>query len=285
MTSPPPRRITLDALVARHEAIFLDAYGVLVDGDGAIAGAREGLAHLERTNARWFVMTNDASRTRESMAARFHSLGLEVSPEHIVASMDAFPALVDRLGMRGARTVVLGESDSHRITRDAGMSLVDPLATLDWDVLVLADQTGFPMLETFDRVVSGLLRAIDRGRSPVLVLPNPDRIYPKRDGEYGVASGSLAALVDAAIAVRGERAKRLGWHTLGKPHAPIFEEACRRAGTRNAVLVGDQLLTDVRGANAFGIASAIVETGITKSSDLVGVDDSIRPTYLLANLA
>jgi HAD superfamily hydrolase (TIGR01450 family) len=285
MTNRSLERTTLDALLARHEAIFLDAYGVLVDGHGAIAGAQQGIARLARSHARWFVMTNDASRTRETMSNRFRSLGLDISPDHIVASMDAFPSLVDRLGIRGARTVVLGEPDSHRMAHDAGMHLVDPLQTLAWDVFVLADQTGFPMLETFDRVVSGLLRAIDAGNKPTLVLPNPDRLYPKRDGEYGVATGSLAAMFDAAMAVRGARAKELEWHMLGKPHAPIFEEACRRAGTRNAVLLGDQLMTDVRGANAFGIASALVETGITSVSRLADAQASDQPTYLLTTLA
>src|SRR6476469_4000123 len=114
-----PTRTTLTSLTTPHEAIFLDAYGVLVDSNGAIDGAREGIAQLERSKTRWYVMTNDASRTRETMSTRFRSLGLDIAADRIVAAMDAFPALVERLGIRGARTVVMGAADSHRMTRDA----------------------------------------------------------------------------------------------------------------------------------------------------------------------
>lgn len=277
--------VRLDDLIACHAAIFLDAYGVLVDAEGAIDGALDAIARLERARTNWFVMTNDASRTPASMVARFAGLGLAIPAERIVAPMDVLPRFLDERGARGARTVVLGQSDSHAMVRAAGASLVDPMETLDFDVLVLADQTGFPMLETFDRVVSGLLRALDVGREPLLVLPNPDRIYPKRRGEFGVASGSLAALIEAALAARVGDQRARTFECIGKPYAPIFAEACRRAGTNDAVLIGDQLITDVRGANAFGIASALVGTGVTRVGEdhRVDVREDV-PTYVMRDL-
>jgi len=50
---------------------------------------------------------------------------------------------------------------------------------------------------------------------------------------------------------------------LGKPHAPIFEAALQRSPTkdkRRIVMLGDQFVTDVRGAHAFGIDSVFMET-------------------------
>src|SRR4051794_30809425 len=47
--SPSPMRtVTIDELVQMHQAIFLDAYGVLVDGAGALGGARELIARFAR---------------------------------------------------------------------------------------------------------------------------------------------------------------------------------------------------------------------------------------------
>lgn len=277
-----PLPTTFSAVTARHRAVFLDAYGVLVNGAGAIDGAAEAIARLERDGKPWFVMTNDASRLPATMSSRFRELGLAIPASRIVGSADVLPAFFTSRGLRGARTVVLGAPDSHALVRDAGAHLVDPSHDLDFDVLVLADQTGFPMLETFDRVVTGLFRAIDRGAVPTLVLPNPDRVYPKHEGAYGIASGSIAALIEAALAVRAKPGRAFTFECLGKPCAPIFEEACRRAGTRDAVLFGDQLLTDVRGANAFGIASALVGTGVTRLDEIADQPD--QPTYVVGDL-
>ncbi len=280
----PPQRATFDAIATRHRAVFLDAYGVLVDEHGAIPHAASAIDRLERAGKPWFVLTNDASRLPGSMAARFQSFGLAIPTSRIIGPGDLLGSFFADRGLRGARTVVLGSPDSHALVRDAGADLVDLALDedADFEVLVLADQSGFPMLETLDRVVTGLLRGIERGREPTLVLPNPDRVYPKRAGVYGVATGSIAALIEEALVLRARPGERRTFVRLGKPFAPLFEAACTRAGTRDAVLFGDQLLTDVRGANALGLASALVGTGLARFDELEGQPD--QPTYMLEDL-
>ncbi|MDP6666507.1 MAG: HAD-IA family hydrolase, partial [Dehalococcoidia bacterium] len=74
---------------------------------------------------------------------------------------------------------------------------------------------------------------------------------------------------------------------LGKPYLPIFQEAARRAGSDHVVMIGDQLETDILGANRAGIASAVVTTGInwrTKPGEFEGVPDEQVPGYILASL-
>jgi ribonucleotide monophosphatase NagD (HAD superfamily) len=74
---------------------------------------------------------------------------------------------------------------------------------------------------------------------------------------------------------------------LGKPYSPIFEEAIRRAGTSNAVMIGDQLETDILGANTAGIDSAVVSTGINRRKspgDFEELAEELTPRYILASL-
>ncbi|MEN8244475.1 MAG: hypothetical protein ABFS43_06195 [Thermodesulfobacteriota bacterium] len=59
-----------------------------------------------------------------------------------------------------------------------------PIITIEmlikqYDVLVVADEMGFPFLETIEAVFSAICRAVDEGRRVHLILPNPDLIYPK----------------------------------------------------------------------------------------------------------
>lgn len=72
----------------------------------------------------------------------------------------------ERDGLRGARCAVLGPPDGVRYAELAGGEIVPPDA--DFDVLVIADETGFPFLDHMDAVLTTLFRCIDAGRPPRL---------------------------------------------------------------------------------------------------------------------
>jgi ribonucleotide monophosphatase NagD (HAD superfamily) len=200
----------------------------------------------------------------------------------VVSSGDLLAPHFAAHGLRDARCVVLGTPDSITYVADAGGRVWRPAADRDLDALVVCDESGFPFLETVDVVLSALYRALDAGRDVALVLANPDLIYPKQPGEFGLAAGSIAVVLEAALALRYPRVAPR-FVRLGKPHAPLFDEACRRAGTRDAVMIGDQLATDIAGANAFGIASALIGTGLTPLDQATRGD--VLPTYVVRSLA
>jgi ribonucleotide monophosphatase NagD (HAD superfamily) len=70
---------------------------------------------------------------------------------------------------------------------------------------------------------------------------------------------------------------------LGKPNTPIFEEAVRRAGTSNVVMIGDQLETDIKGARAAGLDAVWIETGVTATIP-EDTPTHLRPTWRMAGL-
>jgi ribonucleotide monophosphatase NagD (HAD superfamily) len=49
-------------------------------------------------------------------------------------------------------------------------------------------------------------------------------------------------------------------------------------------MVGDQLETDIRGANACGIDAVLVNTGVS-AADLGHVNAALRPTYWMRSVA
>ena len=121
------------------------------------------------------------------------------------------------------------------------------------------------------------------GESVRLVLPNPDLIYPEGDG-FGFASGSVALIFESALTLRYPDRPDLRFTRLGKPHSAIYREAFRRSGTMDMVMIGDQIETDIKGANDFGIASALISTGVS-SYDVSQLPESDRPDYLIQSLA
>lgn len=273
---------TIDEIIDRYAVLLLDGYGVLVHSSGALPGAADLIARLKRVGKRYYILTNDASKLPATAARRYQSYGLAIAADRFITSGSLLAGYFADHGLAGARSVVLGPEDSRRQVELAGGQVVPPADP--FDVLVIGDESGFPFVETVDQVLTALIRKIDRGESVRLVLPNPDLIYPAAGGGFGIASGSVALMLEAALGVRYPGRPDLRFARLGKPHAPIFAEAVRLSGTREMVMIGDQLETDIRGANAFGLDSVLVDGGVTASS-LDPLPAPLRPTYRLRSLA
>ncbi len=248
---------TFAALLPQFRAVAFDAYGVLADARGARPGAGALLERLRREGPPCVIVTNDASRTPEGVAARMGdplpvdrviTAGL-LAQEHLAAHHS------------GGRIGHLGPPDSAVYLERAGCAAVpflaaDEVASLD--AVCLMDESGFPWREAMDRLVDLLRRRPDLP----LVVPNPDPVFPRGDGTFGVAAGALAALVEAATGVTALR--------LGKPAAPLFERALARLredlpdlGPEEVLFVGDTLATDIVGAAGAGMRSALVLSGNT----------------------
>jgi 4-nitrophenyl phosphatase len=72
---------------------------------------------------------------------------------------------------------------------------------------------------------------------------------------------------------------------IGKPSSLILEEAARLVGFSPAecLFVGDNLASDIGAAQAAGMPSLLVQTGITSPADLAG--SAVRPDYTLPSVA
>jgi HAD superfamily hydrolase (TIGR01459 family) len=275
-----PLQTSIAELTARYEALLFDAYGVLVHGDGILPGARAALERIESAGKRYLLVSNDASKLPQNAAVRYRRFGLPVDAEHILSSGQLLKPYFQQHGLAGARCVVLGPADSERYVELAGGKVVPIKA--EFDALVIGDETGYPFLATVDAALSALVRHIDSGRQVRLLLPNPDLIYPSRDG-FGLAAGSIALVFEAALQRRYPGRADLRFIRLGKPEPHLYEEAMRRLGTRSVVMIGDQLETDIAGANAAGIDSALLTTGVS-TADFSSLPDALRPTWWMPQL-
>ena len=185
-------------------------------------------------------------------------------------------------GLQGKRSAVLGPPDSLRYVEMAGGKVV--AADEDFEVLVIANESGFPFLETVDRVLSTLFARVDRQLPVALILPNPDLIFPTAAAGFGMAAGSIALILEAALQLRYPQRDNLRFARLGKPHTRIFAAAQQRCGSSDLVMVGDQLQTDIRGANAFGIDSVLITGGVSGPAAQTVLAAGPQPTYCLDSL-
>ncbi|NTV95963.1 MAG: HAD hydrolase-like protein [Thiobacillus sp.] len=270
-----PVATTFFDLLDRYDAILLDAYGVLVDLSGALPGADAWIAELNRRGKPYWLASNTAARLPESAARRYQGFGLAIPAERILSSGMLLKPCFEAHGLVGKRIRVLGPEDSRRYAELAGGTVVE--AGAEFDALVLADQAGFPFLESVDEVLSALIDKFDAGDVVPMILPNPDLVYPTGRG-CGITSGAVAVMLEAALRQRYPGRPGLEFIRLGKPWPGLFEAAVRLAGSRNVVMVGDQLDTDIVGATRFGIDSALVPSVLTGNRRALG---GVEPTYVL----
>jgi len=121
------------------------------------------------------------------------------------------------------------------------------------------------------------------GGRPVLLLPHPDLLYPKGAGEIGFTAGAMALLLEAGLARRFPR-EGLAFDRLGKPEPHLFRAAASQLGVApdRLVMIGDQLETDIAGANAAGVASALLAGSISRWDSAAA--GAVQPVWLLERL-
>ena len=216
-----------------------------------------------------------------STAARYQGFGLAIDANRIITSGLLLKKYFAEHRLAGAKCAVLGTADSAQYVEDAGGILVPPAYA--FDVLVVAGQSGFPFIETIDTALSSLLQALDQRRNVHLLLPNPDLMFPSGIQGFAFGAGSVASMFQSALRARYPSRTGLEFIGLGKPNAAIFGEALHRSGTRNMVMIGDQLETDIKGARAFGLDAVWVNSEATTEA-LAALPNHLRPTYRLPSL-
>lgn len=265
--------------------MLLDAYGVLVDASGALPDAPALIAELNRRAIPYAVVTNDASRSVATYVSKLASLGLPIDGERIITSGSLLPAYFQQRGLMGARTCVLGTADSVALVVEGGGTPIDVQRGMDIDAVAICDDAGTPFLAGIELAFSAIVRAVDAGRRPALVVPNPDLVYPKGDGEFGYTAGAMALLVEAALERRFPGAG-LVFDRLGKPARHLFDAGVARLGVRaeRCVMIGDQLETDIAGAQGAQLSAAL-HAGVSRWPPGAAATQTIEPTYLLPSLA
>jgi glycerol 3-phosphatase-2 len=246
-----------------HDAFLFDLDGVLYRGDDPVPMAAEAVTRLRTAGKRLAFVTNNSSRTPESVAAKLVSVGIPAGAHEVETSAMATAEL---LGDRGTRTAfVVGEDGVREALTGAGIVLVDADGHVP-DVVVV----GIDRAADYAKLAAASLFV--RGGA-ALVATNADASYPDPEGLLPGAGALLAAITATTGAIP---------EVVGKPHAPLLRAALVRAGGGRPLVIGDRLDTDIEGAAALRWHSLLVLTGVSTRSDLAV--SPVAPTYVADDL-
>lgn len=259
------------APIEGRELILADLDGVVYRGAQAIPGAVESLNRAASDMTVGYI-TNNASRTASAVAQQLTSFGLSVQPQEVITSPQAAVQLLKKTVPAPATILMIGgEGIDEELTR-AGYQV-----TRTADDNPSAVVQGFaPHLGWSDLAeASFALQEGPNGEVIPWIATNTDWTLPLERG-LAPGNGTLVSAVHTAVQRLPEFA--------GKPETPIFETAFERFGTRNALMIGDRLDTDIQGADASGIPSVHVLTGVDRPKQLLATPKGARPDYIIERL-
>lgn len=245
------------------QTVILDMDGVIYRGDRAIPGAREAVQELEKEGTEVFFLTNNGSRTRKHFAERLASFGIRAPVERVYCtSYGAAKYMAEN--MPGSSAYVLEEDTEDEFAK-AGIRCVK---TEEADAVVV----GLDRNLTYAKL-SIAFRALMKGA--YFIATNDDPAYPVEDGFLPGAGAIVASLAYST------RKKPL---IIGKPEPYMLDLIVKEHGLRkeNALMVGDQLSTDILMAKKEGMKSALVLTGVSSRAE--AMQGSIRPDFVVESV-
>ena len=245
-------------------AVLLDLDGVLYVEEEPVDGATDAVAALRAAGHALRFVTNTTSRPRASILERLHRLGFDVADEELLT-----PAVlaVRLCRARGHRRVALLVRDDVRADF-AGLEPPDEGGGAD--AVIVGD-----MGDAFDyALLNGAFRQVMDGAELIALQRN----------RYWMTPDGLALDVGPFVAAL-EYATRTEAVVVGKPAPAFFATALADLGTdpADALMVGDDVESDVGGALAAGLAAVLVRTGKFREEALR--DSGIEPTAIADSVA
>lgn len=262
----------LAEVVDEYDLFIIDLWGVVHDGVSIYPAAAHCLSQLSKRNCSVVLLSN-AARPSTSIAAHLVKLGVTTDMyDQLITSGDATAEAV-ATGYNGH-----GENcgplyfhlgpERCRPTLDAcgGREVELDVAELIICTGLFDDDTEQP--EDYSELFKS---AVARGLP--MVCANPD-ITANRGGKIIHCAGALAALYEKL----GGSVQR-----FGKPFPGIYERLFAKfpeIPRSRAVMIGDNLLTDIRGARQVGIDAIWIGGGIHAAALGLGSDGRLNSEKL-----
>lgn len=226
---------------------LLDLDGVFYVGDRAIPGGVETLEALRERGLPFRFITNTTTRTPEELLEKLARFGIEVGPNEVFTAVSA---TIRYLRDRGAPSCYCLVRESIRpLLAEFEENAETP------DFVVIGDIGARWDYETLNRVFRMLMRGSK------LICMHRNKFWEDTSG----LRMDIGAFVAALEYVSGRQAV-----AVGKPSVAFFGGAVRSMGLapEAAVMVGDDLDSDIGGAQNAGLRAVLVRTGKFREATL-----------------
>ncbi|HER0072871.1 TPA: TIGR01457 family HAD-type hydrolase [Streptococcus pyogenes] len=247
-----------------YKGYLIDLDGTIYQGKNRIPAGERFIKRLQEKGIPYLLVTNNTTRTPEMVQSMLaNQFDVETGIETIYTATMATVDYMNDMN-RGKTAYVIGETGLKSAIAAAGY--VEELENPAYVVVGLDSQVTYEML-----AIATL--AIQKGA--LFIGTNPDLNIPTERGLMPGA-GALNALLEAATRVKPV--------FIGKPNAIIMNKSLEVLGIQRseAVMVGDNYLTDIMAGIQNDIATILVTTGFTRPEEVPTLP--IQPDHVLSSL-
>ena len=248
----------------KARGFLIDLDGVLYTGDRAIPGAQETIRFLQEQNCPFRCVSNSTRKCRSTIAQRLAKMGIEIPESFIFTPPLAAMKYITGTGKNRLYLLTTGD-----VVRDfSSLCSLDDQENVDY--VIVGDAGDRLNYGTLNRAFRHLLSGAE------LIALEKDRFWMAPDGLSLSAGPFVAALEYAA----GTTAR-----VMGKPAKDFFSLALHDMGLipHEAAMIGDDIATDIGGAQQAGLAGILVKTGKFRKDTLM--QSNIMPDAVIGSIA
>jgi HAD superfamily hydrolase (TIGR01458 family) len=247
--------------------VLLDLDGVVYVGDQAVPGAADAIDWLVREGIPHCFLTNTTSRPRQAVVEKLAGLGISAGADRVLTPAVAAVAWLRDRGITRPAVFVPDATAAEFAELDP---LPDGVEHGAGAVVIgdLGEGWSFPTLNR-------ALRLLMSDADVPLVALGMTRYWRAEDGLRLDAGAFVRALEYAA----GRTAV-----VVGKPDPTFYGTAvgALQVPVGQVVMIGDDIRTDIEGAQRAGLTGVLVRTGKFSESDLGG---GVDPDAVLDSVA
>jgi len=241
---------------------LIDLDGTVYVGDQPISGAVETINRLRKQGIPFRFTTNTTTKSLATLHKKLCELGLPVEPNEIFGVIKAAVAFLRKKG--SPRCQLLLTDDPKQDFNEFSQDDVTP------EYIVIGDIGKY-----WDyKLVNDLFNKIMNGAEMIAL----------HKGRYWQTENGLQVDIGAFVAgleyVTGKQAT-----VIGKPSESFFRLALDDLGlpADRVAMVGDDLVSDIGGAQAAGMKGILVKTGKYREEFVAGSD--IKPDLVIESVA
>lgn len=243
----------------KKKAIICDIDGVILQDNALIPGADKFISRILSKRMPLLLLTNFPSQTAGDLQNRLSATGVDIPQECFYTSAMATAAFLSK--QQGRKAYIVGEGALiHELYR-IGFTITD----IKPDFVVVGETRAFnwEMIQKASYLVMSGAR---------FIATNPDFAGPKGHP----ACGALCAPIER---ITGKKP-----FYVGKPNTWMMSAALNHLKTHSeeAVLIGDNMDTDILAGVQSGMETILVLTGVTQEKDLERYP--FRPTYIFPSV-
>jgi HAD superfamily hydrolase (TIGR01458 family) len=233
--------------------VIVDLEGTLIDGNEPLPGAIDFINTLSSKKMPFNIITNRVSKTPLEMAKIMNGIGFKVATNQII---NPFIVLNEYLLEHNIRSYyfVGPEYLEEQIETDS-ISYDNP------EYVIFCD---FEYINCDYNKFNKIYNYIKNG-SKIITTSYSNYYY--RNNEYKLDTGSFTKMFEMIC----EKEAII----MGKPSKEIYNCALKQLNIKReeAIIIGDDILTDIGGGNNIGIKTVLVKTGKYKNGD----ENKIKP--------